>query len=126
MLRWQTWASRHHLVIFVFGAALAGVVLERAMPQRLASVIAAILVFYALPYAFLNRTRSLVRWAPVYDIYHSRDLLYFADTHEKYAAANIAAAEINQLGCNAVAIDSYTPNRRRKSSTARSPFLFTP
>jgi formate-dependent phosphoribosylglycinamide formyltransferase (GAR transformylase) len=28
---------------------------------------------------------------------------------KKYAAANIAAAkEVNQLGCNAVAIDSYT------------------
>lgn len=110
LLRWQTWASRHHLVIFLFGAALVGVVLERAFPQRVASAIAILLVLYALPFAFLNRTRSLIRWAPVFDVYHSRDLLYFADMHEKYAAANIAAAaEINQLGCDAVAIDSYTP-----------------
>jgi len=110
LLRWQTWASRHHLVIFLFGAGLVGVVLERAVPQRVASAIAILLVLYALPFAFLNRTRSLIRWAPVYDVYHSRELLYFADMHEKYATANIAAAaEINQLGCNSVAVDSYTP-----------------
>lgn len=109
LLRWQTWASRHHLAVFVLGAGLAGLVLEKLLPQKWAAAVAAILVLYAFPFALVNRTRSLIRWAPVADIYHPRDFLYFSDMHEKYAAANIAAArEVNELGCETVAIDSYT------------------
>ena len=38
---------------------------------------------------------------------HLRNFPYFSGRHENYAAANIAAAcEVNQLGCNAVALDS--------------------
>lgn len=109
LLRWQTWASRHHLAVFLLGSALAGLVLERLPSKKWTAAVAAALVLYALPFALVNRTRSLVRWAPVADIYHPREFLYFSDLHEKYAAANIAAAgEVNQLGCNTVAIDSYT------------------
>jgi len=109
LLRWQTWASRHHLAVFLLGAALAGLVFEKLLSQKWAAAAAAVLVLYAFPFALVNRTRSLVRWTPVADVYHPRDFLYFSDMHEKYAAANIAAAkEVNQLGCNAVAIDSYT------------------
>jgi len=108
LLRWQIWGSRHHLPVFVLGAALAGLVLERCFSPKVATIVGAALLAYALPLTLVNRTRSLVPWSRVDDVYHPRAVLYFGDQHERDAPANIAAAQaINHRACSNVAIDSY-------------------
>lgn len=108
LLRWTQWSSRYQLPFFVMGAALAGFALDRYLPRRAATAIGFILVLCAVPFAVANRTRSLVPWSRVEDIYCPRTYQYFLDSHITIAPANIAAATfVNQLPCDHVAIDTY-------------------
>ncbi len=108
LLRWTQWSSRYQLPFFVIGAGLVGLLLERYVPKRTATAIAALLVLFAIPFAVANRTRSLIPWSRVENIYHPRDEQYFLDSHTAIAPANIAAARfVNQLSCSRVAIDVY-------------------
>lgn len=108
LLRWTQWSSRYQLPFFVVGAALIGFALDRYLPRRAATAIAVVLVLFAVPFAVANRTRSLVPWSRVEDLYHPRAYQYFLDSHTAIASANIAAAEfVNQLPCDRVAIDTY-------------------
>jgi hypothetical protein len=117
LLRWQMWSSRYHLTLFVLGAALIGVVLERYFSRRLATATAALLLFVGAFLALTNRTRSLVPWKRLADVYHPRAELYFNNEHEKIAAAHIAAANfVNQLRCQNVGIDSYVADPEIKDS----------
>jgi hypothetical protein len=118
LLRWTPWSSRYQLPYFVVGAALIGVMLDRYLPRKAATAIAIVLVLSAVPFAVANRTRSLVPWSRVENLYHPREEQYFLDSHTSIAPANIAAARfINQLSCNRIAIDvnldhpvlDYTP-----------------
>ena len=110
LLRWQIWESRHHAPLFALAAVVIGIALAYCVPRRIAGVIITVLLSYALCFAVVNRTRALVPWKRVADIYHPRDLQYFADQHEGIAAANIAAANyLNRLSCRDVAVDSYMP-----------------
>jgi hypothetical protein len=96
------------LPLFVLGSALAGLILERYLSPRLGVAVVVILLVYSLPFALANRTRSLVRWNRVDDVYHPRSVLYFSDQHESLAHDHIAAANaVNLLSCKDIAIDSY-------------------
>lgn len=107
-LRWHSWMSRLHEPIFVLGAALTGLYLEKYGSRRVHAVIVMVLVATGLVYAASNRTRSLVRWSLVDDVYHPRAELYFADSHQAVAAESVAAAdEVNRLPCDLVAVDSF-------------------
>jgi hypothetical protein len=109
MLRWQIWGARHHLPLFVLAAALAGLVLEKFATPRWATAAVVLLLAYALTFSLVNRTRSLIPWSRVADVYQPRSVLYFADQHEDLAANDLALAEaINRLHCQYMAIDSYT------------------
>jgi hypothetical protein len=108
LLRWTPWSSRFQLPYFVLGAALVGVMLDRYLPRKAATATAALLILFAVPFAVANRTRSLVPWSRVENLYHPRAYQYFLDSHSEIASANIAAAEfVNQLSCGRVAIDVY-------------------
>ncbi len=108
LLRWTQWSSRYQLPFFVVGAALAGVFLDRYLPRKAATVMAALLLLFAVPFALANRTRSLVPWSRVENLYHSRAYQYFLDSHAAIAPANLAAADfVNRLPCDRVAIDVY-------------------
>jgi hypothetical protein len=108
LLRWTQWSSRYQLPFFVVGAALVGIMLDRYLPRKTATVVAALLVLCAVPFAIANRTRSFVPWSRVENLYHPRDYQYFLDSHTAIASANIsAAAFVNQLACDRVAIDVY-------------------
>jgi hypothetical protein len=107
-LRWHIWMTRLQLPMFVLGAALIGLVMERYFSRRAANVIAGALVTMGLVFAASNRIRSLVPWSRVSDVYHPREELYFNDEHKYVAAEYIAAATaINQTNCKRIAIDSY-------------------
>ncbi len=81
----------------------------RALPaSKGGSVMAATLLLCAVPFAVANRTRSLVPWSRVENLYHPRDEQYFLDSHTGIASANIATAKfMNRLSCDRVAIDVY-------------------
>jgi hypothetical protein len=109
MLRWNQWASRYHLALFALGSALIALVLEKYFSPRVATAVTALFVAYALVFAATNRTRSLIRWHLVEDVYQPRPVLYFNDSHKYMADANIQAANaVNHLDCAHVGIDSYT------------------
>ena len=100
--------TRLQLPMFVLGAALIGLVMERYFSRRAANVIAVALVTMGLVFAASNRIRSLVPWSRVSDVYHPREELYFNDEHKYVVGEYIAAATaINQTDCNRIAIDSY-------------------
>jgi hypothetical protein len=102
------WSSRYQLAFFVVGAALLGVTLERYLPRKVATAIAALMLLYAVPFVVANRTRSLIPWSRVETIYHPRPYQYFLDAHSAIAPANLAAADfVNHLSCNRIALDVY-------------------
>jgi hypothetical protein len=106
-IQWTMWSSRYHLPLFVLSSALVGLVLEQYLRHRVASAVGAILVFYGLWMALMNRNRS---WIPGHGptVYQSRSVMYFYDSHEDVAGATIAAANVAiRLGCNNIAIDAY-------------------
>jgi hypothetical protein len=124
LLRWTQWSSRYQLPFFVVGAALAGVMLDRYLPRKAATAIAAFLLLFAVPFAVANRTRSLVPWSRVENLYHRRSYQYFLDSHTAIAPANMAAAEfVNRLSCDRVAIDVYL-DRPVLDYTPRSMFVY--
>ncbi|TLY32386.1 MAG: hypothetical protein E6K56_03345 [Ignavibacteria bacterium] len=109
-VKWDLWAARQHLPIFVLGSALIGLVLERYCAPNVGTWAAIIALLFSLPFALSNRTRSLIPWSRVDDVYHSRAALYFSDGHQMIAPGNIAAAaEVDRLNCHDIAVDSYMP-----------------
>lgn len=110
-LLWNMWSSRLHLPFFVLGAALVGFTIERYISPNTATCLGAIVVAWALPYAAMNRIRSLIPVGRLESIYHARSEMYFYDQHKPFIPATLAAAEaINRLHCGRIAIDSYAPN----------------
>ena len=111
LVQWQLWSSRHELPLFVLGAALTGLILER-FPRWVGTATGVLLLAFALPFALTNHHRSLVRWSRGDDVYQPRSILYFTDTHEALAPTFIAVAEaVNKLDCANIAFDSYvTPS----------------
>ena len=117
LLRWQMWSSRYHLPLFVLGSALIGLAMERYYPRALANGIGVLLLLAGTFFALTNRSRSLLPWSRVDDVYHSRAVLYFTNEHESIAPANIAAAQfVNQLGCSNIGIESYVADAEIKNS----------
>jgi hypothetical protein len=110
LLMWTPWSGRYQLPLFVVGSALIGLVLERCFSRSVANGLVIALLAMASLFAVANKTRSLVRWSRVADVYHARSIQYFAHLHQKDAPTFIAAAEaVNQLNCRSVAIDTYAP-----------------
>jgi len=110
-LLWNMWSSRLHLPFFVLGAALVGFTIARYASPSMAVCLAGIVVAWALPYAAMNRIRSLIPVGPLDSIYHARSDMYFYDQHKSFIPATLAAADaINHLDCDLIAIDSYVPN----------------
>jgi len=109
-LRWQEWASRHHLPLFALSASAVGVFLGRESWRRTGVVIAMVLLVSATPFLFLNKIRSYVRWGNVVDVYRPRTEMYFADAHLPLTPVyQHIADEVAATGCGDIAIDSYIP-----------------
>jgi hypothetical protein len=79
--------------------------------------VGSVLVLCGIFFALTNRSRSLIPWHRVDDVYQPRALLYFSNEHEPVAPAHIAAADfVNHLGCRNVGIDSYFSDPEIKDS----------
>jgi len=108
LLLWQRWASRYEMPLFVLGSAITGLVLERYCSRKLAATVAVAMLALACLFAVANKTRALVRWSRVDDVYHPRAMQYFAHLHQQVAPEFMAAADVvNQLQCKEVAVDAY-------------------
>jgi hypothetical protein len=83
LLMWTRWSSRYQMPLFVLGSALIGLVLERYFPRKVAAAMIIALIAMASLFAVANKTRSLVRWSRVDDVYHPRSIQYFAHMHQK-------------------------------------------
>ena len=59
VLRWQPWASRLHLPLFIFGCTFMSVMLARVTP-RMAVLIPALCFIGALPALFLGKPRPVI------------------------------------------------------------------
>jgi len=110
LLKWQRWSSRYHLPFFVLGAVIIALVLMRYVPRKVVTIIAIVMVSWALLNASMNRYRSLIpvgRWLSAYG---PRSLMYFAYENDNMAPSYIAAAKaVNRTDCANVGIDSYSP-----------------
>ena len=127
LLRWQIWGARHHLPLFVLAAVMCGLLLEQFASKRLSTAVVAILLAYGLTFSLLNRTRSLIPWSRVADVYKPRAVQYFADQHEEQAANDIALANaVNQLPCRDLAIDAYIGKRSVDLQGEIYPFFIYP
>lgn len=107
MLKWQEWGSRLILPLFVLGSALIGFVLEQNFSRKSATAVCSVLLIVASLFSAMNRTRSLVPWNRVADVYHPRSALYFSEQPEIAPTYVAVAQAVNQSGCGDVAIDSY-------------------
>jgi hypothetical protein len=124
LIIWQLWSSRYELPLFVLGAALTGVILEKHFSRKAGTIIGFLLLVSALPFALLNHHRSLVRWSHGNNVYHSRSVLYFNDLHETLAPTYIAVADaVNKLDCGSIAFDSYV-NSSDLGEDPRSFFVY--
>ena len=116
LLQWQEWSSRFQLPLFVLGSALIGLLFEKYAPRKLATTAAILLCLPAIFLSLTNRSRSLIPWSRVEDVYQPRPVLYFNDYHEDVAPFYIAAASfLNRTNCRSIAVDSFTPDPEVKS-----------
>lgn len=116
LLRWQEWSSRFQLALFVLGAAVIGLLLEEYIPRKWSTVVAVALLLPGIFLSLTNRSRSLIPWSRVVDVYKPRPVLYFNDYHQTIAPSYIAAASfLNRTDCRNVALDSFTPDPEVKS-----------
>ena len=127
LLRWQIWGARHHLPLFVLAAVLCGLLLEQFASKRLSTAVVAILLGYGLTFGLVNRTRSLIPWSRVADVYRPRAVQFFADQHEEQAAVDIALADaVNRMPCRNLAFDAYTGKRSPDLKGEIYPFFIYP
>jgi hypothetical protein len=127
LLRWQIWGSRHQLPLFVLASVICGVLLEKAVSRQTGLAVASLLLVYALLFSVVNRTRSLVKWDRVDDVYQGRAVQYFADQHEDQASNDIALADaINRLPCRDLGFDAYTGLPAAQLNSNTHPFFIYP
>ncbi len=60
LLKWQPWASRLHLPIFVLFSAFIGTIISNIFNPRLVNFIGIILILSCQPYVFFNASRPLL------------------------------------------------------------------
>ena len=101
MLKIQAYHSRHHLAIFMFFAPLVGIVLSQIPLQKLANVIAILLIVASLPWVLQNKFRPIVAEANIFNL--SRIEQYFINRpqlQEPYVqtAKTILSTECKNIG----------------------------
>jgi 4-amino-4-deoxy-L-arabinose transferase-like glycosyltransferase len=104
MLRWQPWASRLHLPMFMLFSPIAGAVISEINRRWSVYVLAIVLSFAALPWVMFNQARPLITLYPLISNFYPNSIftaprrsLYFVrnrgseksflDTTEKIRAA---------------------------------------
>jgi hypothetical protein len=101
LLKIQIYQSRHHLAIFVLFAPLVGIILEQIPLQKIANIIALLLIIASLPWVLQNKFRPIVAEANIFNL--SRIEQYFINRpqlQKPYVKATnaILATECQNIG----------------------------
>ena len=99
MLRWQPWASRLHLPLFIIFSALTGFMVPDVCKTWVTGCMIALLSIASLPYIFCNQTRPLVslQQFPLSIFTIPRWALYMANDANK-GMATMSALQTIQKG----------------------------
>ena len=108
LLRWQPWASRLQLPLFVIFSVLTGCVLSDSRKAWVSGGMVAVLSLAVLPYTFCNQTRPLVtlQQFPLSIFTIPRWALYFTNEGNRGIATLSALEGIQKGGFKKIALDS--------------------
>jgi hypothetical protein len=86
LIKWQPWGTRLQLAIFALAAPLFGAMMDRLARSFFVNLFVVLsLVFYSLPYLFLNSTRPLVPlFSKSSSLRSNRVKRYFSDRPDLY------------------------------------------
>ncbi len=101
-LRWQPWASRLHLPVFVLCSALFGLVSVKILSQKGQFIIIAFLFVMALPWLFLNTSRPLLGPRNIFQV--ARAEQYLSNRPKTYSAYRRVASVAGQLRCSQIGL----------------------
>lgn len=102
LLRWQPWASRLHLPLFVLFASLAGTVVGMSDRKRIGETAMIVLVLAAVPASIKNVSRPLFGQASIVD---SRRLdMYFSNRPWLKESYFESIAAVNEQKCDTIAL----------------------
>jgi hypothetical protein len=110
LLKWQPWAGRHHLVVFVLMAPVIAIAFGDLLSRRAMVAIAVVLLVFSMPFALANHLRS---WVPIPGEDGSifgltRNEMYLLDQHQQDLKADVAAASmIRNSTCDKIGIDAF-------------------
>jgi hypothetical protein len=104
-LKWQPFLSRMFLPLFVLGAPIVGVSVEKLRPAALQAIVCLFLLNNARPYLFDNWVRPLK--GPNNVLRTARDSQYFNDMNQwdNRASFEQAVSAVETSGCESVGID---------------------
>jgi 4-amino-4-deoxy-L-arabinose transferase-like glycosyltransferase len=105
ILRWQPWHTRLHLPLFVLGAAVIGVTLERAWSALATNSLAVLLLVISIPFLVNNQLRPLATANGQGVLTQDRTTQYFADSPYNTQDYVRAAQFIKQQHCTNIGVD---------------------
>ena len=109
VLKWQPAGGRFQLPFFFLFAPLIGILLDKLRRFELETVLALVLVIYAVPWLLQTKERPVIssddRTYQISVFSEFRDKLYFATNSEDYKAYQAITNEIEALGLTQVGLD---------------------
>ena len=102
VLRWQPWHCRLLLPLLVLWSAFVAAVLGEMLHHKLIFPVAAVLTFAALPWIFLNESRSLIGKGNIFAA--SRVDMYFANGRHLIKPYKDTAQFLNSRRCSSVGL----------------------
>lgn len=117
-LKWQPTGGRFHLPFFFLSGPLISILLDKLEKYELETLLAAILLLYAMPWLFQTYERPVIphddRTYQLSVFNENRDQLYFATNPKDYKAYwavtnTIKTLEINQIGLDLMAESEEYP-----------------
>ncbi len=109
ILKWQPTGSRFHLPFFFLSAPLISILLDKLEKFELETLLAAILLLYAMPWLFQTYERPVVphdnRTYQLSVHNDDREKLYFATNPEDYKAYWAITNKLRTLGITEIGLD---------------------
>ncbi len=109
ILKWQPNGGRFHLPFFFLFAPLISVLLDKLEKFELETLLAAILLLYAMPWLFQTYERPVIphddRTYPITVFTENREKLYFATNSEDYKAYGSITNKLKALGIYKIGLD---------------------
>lgn len=109
LLKWQPEGSRLHLPFFILFAPVVGLFLDRLAKFKVETVIAVLLLVYAIPWLFQTEERPILpavdRTYPVSIFEVDRESLYFTTRPAYFPIYEAITAEISARGVTRLGLD---------------------